>query len=96
LWNGKEVVSFDDLEIAILDLFTDLREQGVEDRFWFYSSPLIVSGVLAIGLLILIAVLSFYPHGVPAQLWTIFTAIVAFYFGKQGFTASRGNKDANA
>lgn len=82
IWDGREVFSLDDIRHAISAFTAGIREEKTKERFLFFSTPIIISGILSTGLLILIAALSFFHEdGVPVQLWSIFTAVIAFYFG---------------
>ncbi len=94
VWDGGEFTTFDDPEEAITDFVSLAREKTIRTRWQFYASPLIISGVIAIGLLSTIASLLFLGRNVPPELWSIFTAVAAFYFGKEGWTAMRERGDA--
>jgi hypothetical protein len=90
VWNGAEVIGHeDDAESALLDVLTDQKELRARERMRFYASPLIVSGILAVGLFALIAYLSITTTREIPQLWTVFTAVIAFYFGKGGWSAKQ-------
>jgi hypothetical protein len=96
VWDGREFTIFDIIEDAIVHFSANIRESSIKQRLLFVSSPLIVSGLLAFGLLVLLATLSLNGQGVPSQLWSIFTAVVAFYFGREGWTAMRREMDHEA
>lgn len=89
VWNGREVMGYedDDAEGAFFDVLTEQKEKRSRERMAFLASPLIVSGVLAIGLLALIAYMLIETDKAIPQLWTVFTAVIAFYFGKGGWAA---------
>jgi hypothetical protein len=54
----------------------------------YFTSPLAISAALAILLIALIATLELRSGKVPSQLWAVFTAVVAFYFGRGKFQTS--------
>ena len=84
LWNNKELTSYDDAEDAFVDLLQSQKEKRLRANLKYYTSPLAVSAGLAFTLVILIAALEYGKTEVPPQLWTVFTAVIAFYFGKGG------------
>jgi hypothetical protein len=96
VWNGNEIVSYARVEEAISDFVGSVRESQIHANWRFFSSPLIMSGTLALGMLLIIAVLSIQQADVPPQLWSVFTAVIAFYFGKEGWTSLRGPRDSSA
>ncbi len=89
LWNGKEMLYFNDVEDAYNDLIVEQRELKIRQTWTFVASPLIISGLLAIALLVIIGWLVLTKSSVPPELWSIFTAVVAFYFGKEGWSVLR-------
>jgi hypothetical protein len=83
-WNGYEVESFYDTPAAIRAFINQMQLRS-HVRFWqFLSSPLIISGIIGI----LLIAMTFYSIArlpeTPTQMWTILTAVVAFYFGRGG------------
>jgi len=66
----------------------DKKERRLEAKLSYWTSSLTVSAILAAFLTLLIAILLFMHHqdskspDVPDQLWTVYTAVVAFYFGR--------------
>lgn len=83
LWDKKEVTSYDDEGDAYIDLINGQKTLRLESKMKYYTSPLTISAVLAIILFSLIAVMEMFRYTVPDQLWSVFTAVVAFYFGKE-------------
>ncbi len=88
LWNKKEVTSYDNLDDAIVDFVTEKKEARIKSKLQYYTSPLAISAILAILLICLIFLLMYRRDAVPAQLWTVFTAVIAFYFGRKDTRAS--------
>ena len=90
-WDGSEITSFskDNSEGAFVSLIDQQRARRRNAKLKYFTSPLTVSAVLAMIMLLLIALLAIIPAfintkiEVPQQLWTVFTAVVAFYFGKE-------------
>ena len=80
---------FNDVEDAYNDLIVEQRELKIRQTWTFVASPLIISGLLAIALLVIIGWLVLTKSSVPPELWSIFTAVVAFYFGKEGWSVLR-------
>lgn len=87
-WDGVEVQSFDDAEEAFCELIHDKREERLVSKWKYFTSPATISAALALLMLLMIATLQLWKDNVPQQLWTIFTAVIAFYFG-------RGNSSRN-
>lgn len=83
LWDGAEVRSFATSEEAYYDLVQGQKARRLNSKFKYLTSPLTISAVLAVLLLCLIAGLEITHQIVPDQLWSIFTAVVAFYFGRE-------------
>jgi hypothetical protein len=94
LWDGREVTSYDekDREEAFIDLIEGQRSRRLGDKFQHYASPLAVSAYLAMALMILIAILEICRYEVPSQLWSVFTAVIAFYFGRESAQRSSETK----
>jgi hypothetical protein len=92
LWNGNEVWSYKegDQERAYIDLINARKDRrfGAIVRYW--TSPLTVSALLALILFLLIFILELSRFPVPSELWSIFTAVVAFYFGRESAGHSGG------
>lgn len=97
LWDAKEFKTFkgEFLSLAIEEFVTLLRERRTRERWHFYATPLIISGFIAVVLLLILAGLMISGRSVPPELWSIFTAIVAFYFGREGWTAMRDRGNAS-
>jgi hypothetical protein len=85
LWDGGEVLSYkdDEQEDAFIDMINKQKARRLDSKLKYYTSPLTISAVLAIILFILIAALELLRYVVPDQLWSVFTAVVAFYFGRE-------------
>ena len=83
LWNEKESVSHYSYHTAFVDFVSEIKGRRVDGRFQYFTSPLTVSAVLALLMLGLIAGLLCFRGEVPNQLWSVFTAVVAFYFGRE-------------
>ena len=83
LWDRKEVSSYDDEGEAYSDLINGQKALRLDSKLKYYTSPLTVSAILAIILFLLIAALEILRYDVPNQLWSVFTAVVAFYFGRE-------------
>jgi hypothetical protein len=88
LWNAKEVVSHSSYNAAFTDFVTELKGKRIEGKLQYYTSPLAVSAALAILMLALISGLLLWRGEAPNQLWSVFTAVVAFYFGRESGTRS--------
>jgi hypothetical protein len=82
-WNTREVVSHDSYKNAFVDFVSEQRSRKIEGRFKYFTSPLTVSAVLEFCMLVLITYLLCFHNNVPDQLWSVFTAVVAFYFGRE-------------
>jgi hypothetical protein len=82
-WNGREVVSHPSSNYAFLDFVSELKSKRIEGKFQYVTSPLTVSAILAFLMLALIMGLLSFQETVPDQLWSVFTAVVAFYFGRE-------------
>lgn len=82
LWNGHEITSYENEQEAFCDFIRSLKDQRLEGRFKYWTSSLTVSAFLASALLVLISGLFIFGQYVPDQLWSIFTAVIAFYFGR--------------
>jgi hypothetical protein len=93
LWNGIEVTSYPDKDKikAFIDLmnFQQLRRSKAAIRR--LASPLLVSGALALLLFGLIGTMELGSYTVPPQLWSVFTAVVAFYFGRENSQSRRSS-----
>lgn len=88
LWNGIEITSYDKIDDAVVDFINEKKEARIKSKLQYITSPLAISAVLALLLGLLIFVLMVWRNGVPDQLWTIFTAVIAFYFGRKDIRAS--------
>jgi hypothetical protein len=88
LWNGKEVTSYDEVDRAFVDFINEKKEARIKSKLQYITSPLAISAVLALLLGLLICWLMIWRNDVPNQLWTIFTAVIAFYFGRKDTRAS--------
>jgi hypothetical protein len=82
-WNTREVVSHSSSDNAFIDFVSELKNKRIEGRFQYCTSPLTVSAILAFLMLALIMGLLLSHGSVPDQLWSVFTAVVAFYFGRE-------------
>jgi hypothetical protein len=82
-WNTNEIVSHPSADYAFMDFVSVLKNNRIDGKFQYFTSPLTVSAVLALLMLGLIMVLLWYKQTVPDQLWSVFTAVVAFYFGRE-------------
>lgn len=87
--NNGEIWTFDNIEDALSTAMPEIRRHYAKLIATFILSPIIISGALAVVMVLLIAYLLINQMPVPSQLWSIFTAIVAFYFGKEGWSAIR-------
>jgi hypothetical protein len=83
LWDKKEVTSYDDEGDAYIDVIIGQKARRLDSKLRYYTSPLTISAVLALILFLLIAAMEMLRYSVPDQLWSVFTAVVAFYFGKE-------------
>ena len=85
LWDKSEVTSFDEDEVeeAFTDLINGQRARRLDSKLKQWTSPLAVSAMLALILCGLITFLEVVKYDVPNQLWSVFTAVVAFYFGRE-------------
>jgi hypothetical protein len=92
VWDGKELISYGDDEFidAYHTLINGQKERRIQNKLRYWTSPLAVSAILALALCVLIAILELAKYQVPDQLWSIFTAVIAFYFGRE---SSRRNVD---
>jgi len=82
-WDEEEIKSYQSYNSAFVDFVAKQRSKKIEARFRYFTSPLTVSAILALLMLLLIAYLSCFREKVPDQLWSIFTAVIAFYFGRE-------------
>jgi hypothetical protein len=85
-WDAREIKSYESYKSAFVDFVMEQKSKRVEGRFKYFTSPLTVSAVLALCMLLLIAYLLWRAQNVPDQLWSVFTAVIAFYFGKESGT----------
>lgn len=83
LWDKKEVTSYDDEGEAYTDIINGQKARRLDSKLKYYTSPLTISAILALILFLLIATMEMLRYAVPDQLWSVFTAVVAFYFGKE-------------
>jgi hypothetical protein len=83
LWDKKEVTSYDDEGEAYTDIINGQKVRRLDSKLKYYTSPLTISAILALILFLLIATMEMFRYTVPDQLWSVFTAVVAFYFGKE-------------
>jgi hypothetical protein len=83
LWTGQEVQSYNRQSEAFVDFINEKKTQRLDSKFKYWTSPLTVSVIIAILLLTLISTLELRNKEVPQQLWSLFTAVVAFYFGRE-------------
>jgi hypothetical protein len=83
LWNGAQTRSYPSACAAFYRLVEDQKARRTESKVKHFTSPLTVSAILAVLLLVLISLLEFCGKEVPNQLWSVFTAVVAFYFGRE-------------
>jgi hypothetical protein len=90
LWDGSEVMSYqdDEQEDAFIDMINKQKTRRLDSKLKYYTSPLTISAILAIILFLLIAALELLRYDVPNQLWSVFTAVVAFYFGRESARSS--------
>jgi hypothetical protein len=90
VWDGKEVTVYeDDAEEPFIEVIGFLRAERQQDRLRYMATPVYVSMILAVVLtLTIVGLLAFKPP-VPPELWTVYTAVIAFYFGRQGLTAMK-------
>lgn len=93
LWNGQEIISFETDEQAYQQLINEKKNKRIESVFKYWTATVTVSAILAFSLLIFIVGLSVFDKTVPAELWTVFTAVISFYFGR-GSSTSPGPPDA--
>lgn len=84
VWDGKEVLSYDDADTAYIDILSELRQQSSVRAVLYATSPLAVSALIAVLLAGIIGAMLLNQMKVPDPLWSIFTAVVAFYFGREG------------
>jgi hypothetical protein len=91
--------------ICVIDTF-DYFNQGVREYlvparaqngivFSQLTSPLTIGAMIGV-LLVLITAFQLFHAGsdkVPDQLWTILTAVIAFYFGRGGGRSNREGAD---
>jgi hypothetical protein len=82
-WNTREVVSHSSSDDAFIDFVSELKSKRIEGKFQYCTSPLTVSAILAFLMLALIMGLLLSQGHVPDQLWSVFTAVAAFYFGRE-------------
>jgi hypothetical protein len=87
LENGKERTSHNELSGAVVDFVNEKKEERIKSKLKLVTSPLAIGALIAILLVLLIFFLMLRRDGVPDQLWTVFTAVVAFYFGRRGSTS---------
>jgi hypothetical protein len=85
LWDRLEVISYDEDEFqdAYHDFINKQKERRMQNKLRYWTSPLAISAILALSLCLLIAILEVCKYQVPDQLWSIFTAVIAFYFGRE-------------
>lgn len=83
-WDSEELNSYDNYGSAFSEFVVAQKNLRLESKFKYYTSPLTVSATLALIMLIFIILLLFCNYDVPPQLWSVFTAVIAFYFGKEG------------
>src|SRR5258708_34625116 len=78
LWDKREVTSYDDEGDAYQELINGQKARRLDSTFRYWTSPLTVSAILAVMLLMLISALEVFRQNFPDQLWSIFTACAAF------------------
>jgi hypothetical protein len=89
IWNGSEIDTFDYFNQGIREYLVLARARKTASFFRQFTSPLTIGAMIGV-LLVLITAVQLFHAGmdkVPDQLWTILTAVIAFYFG------ARGNRD---
>jgi hypothetical protein len=96
LWDGSEVMSYkdDEQEDAFIDMINTQKARRLDSKLKYYTSPLTISAVLAVILFALIAALELLRYNVPDRLWSVFMAVVAFYFGRESARSAEMNSDA--
>jgi hypothetical protein len=82
-WDGREVTTYDDADSTYLDFLNYKRRREAVRLTLYSTSPLIISAIIAVILVALIAYMLLSGIKVPDPLWSIFTAVVAFYFGRE-------------
>jgi hypothetical protein len=83
LWNRREFVFHETYQRAFIDFTSEIKAKRIEGKFQYFTSPLTISAILAILMLALIVGLLGFRGFVPDQLGSVFTAVVAFYFGRE-------------
>jgi hypothetical protein len=93
VWDGAEVRSYDRFEEMFLYVLHQKRVHDSQTKLQYWTSPLAVSAILAVILTGVLSYLSIMKIETPPQLWTIFTAVIAFYFGRQASTKTKVEAD---
>jgi hypothetical protein len=93
MWNGSSFDTYDYLNQAMREYTAILKERRNNALAQFLTSPLTIGAFIGILLVIITAIQLFIGKEdsyklVPDQLWSILTAVIAFYFG-------RGSVDQN-
>jgi hypothetical protein len=83
-WNAKEMKSYKSYQPAFSDFVTEQKVRKIQGRLRYITSPLVVSAILALAMMGIIGTMLVLKMPVPDQLWSLFTAVVAFYFGREG------------
>jgi hypothetical protein len=91
LWDGSELSCYEDGKRD--EPFTELITGQKTRRSWLniFTSPRVIGAALAVTLTALVAGLEVFRGEVPRELWSIFTAVIAFFFGRE--SAPRSSED---
>jgi hypothetical protein len=96
VWDGGEVYSDRNAATFMAKFCNDKKERRIEAKLAYLTSPGAVSAYLALAMTFVIACILLLHHSmdmVPAQLWTVYTAVIAFYFGRQNFIRNTRNPE---
>jgi len=83
-WNNQELQSYDTYQKAFVAFVSEQKIRRIQGRLKYFASPLVVSAFLALAMMGVISIMLVKKMPVPDQLWSVFTAVVAFYFGREG------------
>lgn len=95
IWTGKEIDTFDHYNQGVREYLMKARSRKWSIFFGEITSPLTIGAMIGV-LLVLITAFQLFRAGadkVPEQLWTVLTAVIAFYFGRGGRRSDRDGED---
>jgi hypothetical protein len=102
IWDQNEVHTFDYYNAGLREYTSIQKERRKRTNFELLTAPLTIGASIGILLVLVMAVQLFWGTDtglkrVPDQLWSILTAVIAFYFGRGSVgnqrTGSRSEDD---